>query len=280
MLSHRRFLLFLLVSGLVFCLSAPAAAGSRDLVVLRPGGPPANEQAQAQVAQLLAQITAALGWPADSAKAHYFNRTEEGLDFIRKNKPGFVFSTPGFYLKYREELQLQPINQVMLPEGAEVYYYIVVQKGTIKHLDDLRGRTLAGAHLAEPEFIEKVVLNNRLKFGVDLKIQQKSAFTALRELSKGQLDAVMIDTLEQRSLASLSFADQLEIIYHSTPIPNTGMMAIDGNAEAADIAALNKACTDLCGTAAGAAVCETFGIKTFIPIKTDLYRGMIEQWKK
>lgn len=277
---QRRFSSFLLLVVLTFSFPAAVRAGGRDLVVLQFRGTSADHQFQEQATQLIGRFAARLGWPADSAKAYYFDQTADALAFIENNKPGFIWATTGFYLKYQEQLRLEPINQVVLTEGTEVYYFVVVHKGTVKYLEDLRGRTLAGAHLVEPEFIEKIVLNDRLKLGTDLKIQHKAVSTALLELSRGQIDAVIIDTVEQRSLKSLSFYDQLEVIYRSSPIPNTGIMAVNGNADAADVAALGKACENFCGTLEGESLCRAFGITAFAPVKEGIYRGIIEQWRK
>jgi hypothetical protein len=82
----------------------------------------------------------------------------------------------------------------------------------------------------------------------------------------------MIDTLEQRSLATLSFAINWKL-YTSRRHPQHRMMAIDECRAGHRSAEQGGARIYAHGRRARSV---SFGIKSFIPIKTDLYRGMIE----
>ena len=64
----------------VLALPAPGAAGSRDLVVVRPGGPNPSEEAQVQVARLMSEMAVRAGWKPGSTTAYYFNREAEALE--------------------------------------------------------------------------------------------------------------------------------------------------------------------------------------------------------
>ena len=270
---------FVLLGVLVASLAAVAFVGAAHrLAVVRPGGPPATDQAQQQVAGLLAQLGAAAGWPAGSTDAAYFNTTEAGLKHIQQVKPGFVLATPGFYLAYRQTLKLRPINQVVLPEGDTSRYFVVVRQGTAARLADLKGQTLAGAHLAEPKFIERIVLDGALAFGKDVTVQAMSGLSALRQLSKGEVFAVIVDAKEHQAMAALPFAADLAVVFTSEPLPNTGIMAVGGNASPSEIEALRRVAPGFCASPTGAPICRTFEIKAFANVDESLFADLIRRW--
>jgi len=263
---------------LLLFVAATASAGPRDLVVVRPGGPTASEEAGEQVTRLIREIAVRAGWPPDSVNAYYFNRAEDGLAHIAANRPGFILTTPGLFLAQRDDLGLDPLNQVMLDGQATHRYHVVARKeGGPASLDGLKGKTMAGAPLAEPDFIERVVFGGQFTFGEDLTATQGRALSSLRKLSRGDLDAVILDDTEHDGLATLPFADQLATIWSSPPLPNTGIFAVRGTADPADAKALLAATAEFCSGEEGSAICETYGITGFRPVADGLFDRMIEQ---
>lgn len=265
---------------LVLSLTTAAWAGPHDLAVIRPGGPMADATAQTQVGRLIKQIAAVADWAVEAANAQYCNTTDAGYAYIKKAKPGFALITPGFYLKYRDELKLRPLNKIVLNEGAQIQYYVIVKKGTAATLAELKGKILAGAHLAEPEYVEKIVLGKQLKFGKDVTAQPMSGLSALRKLNLGEVGAVLVDSKEYKSLGALPFASQLATIYTSPAIPNTGIVAVGANATAADWAALQKGTTNFCQNPAGLPICQLMEIGGFAPVDESAYAGLFQQWRK
>lgn len=268
---------FLLLALLTLLLTtAPLSAGPRDLVVVRPGGPNASDEAGRQVNRLIDEIAGRAGWPAESAKAFYFNRAEDALAHIAGDRPGFVLTTPGFYLAQRSKLDLDPLNQILLDGGDTHRYHVVARKeGGPGSLDGLKGKSLAGAPLAEPEFIERVVLGGRFEFGSDIEAVYGRALSSLRKLCRGDLDAVILDDTEHGGLASLPFAGELATIWSSPPLPNTGIFAVNGTASPGDARALLAATADFCSGDEGSAICETYGISGFRPVPENAFDDLI-----
>jgi hypothetical protein len=268
--------LFLLAAVLI----APATtAGPRDLVVVRPGGPTASEEAASQVNRLIREIAVRAGWPPETVNAYYFNRAGDALAHISGNRPGFILTTPGFFLAQRTSLCLEPLNQVLLGGSDTHCYYIVARKeGGPTSLDGLKGKTLTGAPITEADFVERVVLGGRFDFGADLMANHGRALSSLRKLCRGDLDAVILDDTEHGGLASLPFAGELATIWSSAPLPNTGIFAVGDTARDKDTKALLAATSDFCSGEEGSAICETYGISGFKPAPDHVFEALIQQY--
>lgn len=261
----------------VLALSAAAAAESRDLVVVRPGGPNPSEEAQAQVARLMEEMAVRAGWKSGSTAAYYFNREAEALAHIAANRPSFLLTTPGFYLSHREGLGLEPISQILI-EGRDTHqFYIVARKDSVQSLTDLTGGTLLGSPLAEPFFVETIVLGGQLDLGESIDARYSRALGSLRKLSGGEVDAVILDATEYSGLPSLPFADSLETVFTSREIPNTGIFYLEGGASTAEIDAIRRASLDFCASEEGAAICETYGITGFQPAPDDVFDDLVKE---
>jgi len=254
-------------------------AGAHDLAVVQPGGPNPSPEAQKNVGNLLAQIALAAGW-ADKGVASFTNKETEGVQIIQTKKPGFILSTPGFYLKYKDKFGLVPVNKIVMDGSTTVKYYVVAKKGAPAGLASLQGKSIAGASFAEADFIQKVVFENQLALNKDVTVKKMSGLSALRALRNGEVDAVLLDGKEFKSLPGLPFAGELETIWASAPIPLTGIMAVGKNATAADIQAMQTACSNFCNTAGGKGVCETFEIDGFQPASANDYAGIAAKWGK
>jgi hypothetical protein len=254
------------------------ANGQRDLVVVRPGGPTPSEEATSQVSRLIVEIAKRAGWDPESVQASYFNRADDALAHIEQNTPGFLLASPGFFLEQKTALGLRPINQILINGQDTHRYYIMVRKDTLSDLEDLRGNTLAGAVLAEPEFVERVVLEGRFTFGTDLTAEFRRALSALRNLHRGKLDAVILDEMEYAGLTHLPFADELTTLFTSAALPNTGIFELTGVAVETDSQALVEATKDFCSMGEGAAICETYGITGFKPVPQELFNDLIDKF--
>jgi hypothetical protein len=263
---------------LLLLLPHSLSAGPRDLVVVRPGGPSTSEEATRQVSRLIVEIARRAGWEETLVQATYFNRADDAVAHIANNPPGFLLTSPGFFLEHRTALKLEPINQILINNRNTHRYYIVVRKDTFTNLSDLQGSILAGAALAEPDFVERVVLERRFDFGTNLKVEHRRALSALRKLRQGELDAVILDEMEHTSLEQLPFAGELTTIFASAPVPNTGIFALEEVAAEGDAEALAVATENFCKMGEGSAICETYGISGFKQVRPDLFDDLIRQF--
>ena len=269
---------FLGVLAVVTLMPRASVAGPHDLVVAQPGGPVDSDEAQQNVGNLLKLIATAAGWAPESATSKYFNNVAKALKHITSKKPGFIFTTPGFYLKYRKKLALVPVNKIAINGSTQSSYRIVVKKGTLTSLADLKGKTLAGSTLSEQQFVQKIVLENALKLNKDVTTKAMGGLPALKALNKGEVDAVVLNGQEYQSMPGLSFASELETMYTSKAITNTGIMAIGKNTDDASIKALLKATKSFCSAGEGKDTCATFQITGFEPASQSDYKTLIKAW--
>ena len=281
-MSKLNIILALTVVVTVCALFVPhtTIAGPHDLVVIRPGGATASDEAQQNVNNLLKLIARASGWPAESANARYFNNENEGLRYIQATKPGFVLVTPGFYLKHRTKLNLTPVNKISLAGSTTSSFSVVAKKGTLSALADLKNKIVAGSSLSEPEFVQKIVFAGKLKLNADVKAKQMSGLPALKALRAGDVDAVVLDAQEYQSLPALPFASEFTTIFTSKTITNTGIMADGNNTDDAAIKAIAEATKEFCATPDGKNICTTFQITGFEPASERDCDELIKRWEK
>lgn len=263
----------------VLAFASSAFAGPYDIVVIRSGGPSPSQQAQEQIQRLVGQIAKNAGWP-HSAKGVYFNDEAKGLAYIQSEKPGFVLSSPGFYLKHKVELKLTLLNEAVVSGASTITYFVVVKNQTATDLEGLKGKTLAGVHLEEPEFIQSVVFENRIVLGSDVKISVMRSLRALKKLDSGNVNAVILDRKEYDSMKSLPFADSLSTIFTSGKIPNTGFMTIGSNSSVNNATALKKAVNGFCDLEGGKEICTDFDIGGFVPVDSVAIKKLEAQYNK
>jgi hypothetical protein len=211
--------------------------------------------------------------------AFYFNDSDAALNHIKTDRPGFLLSTPAFFLANRVELSLQPLNQLLI-DGKDTHRYcIVARKGTVEDISALKGGVLVGSALAEPDFVERIVLERKLVFGTDVDAKYQRALSAIRALSRGEVQAVVVDEIELAGLKTMPFADELETIHCSELIPNTGVFALQGTAVAADALALIDATGDFCTEGEGVSICETYQISGFQKAGEQTFNQLIEAYE-
>jgi len=260
-------------------IAAAAHAGGHDLAVIHPGGVPASQDEQDNANKLILQIAQISGWIEDSGKAMYFTDEAKGLNYIKSDKPAFVLTTPGFYLQHRDELNLKPIDTILVDHKSATRFYVMVKKGSASSLDALAGKTLAGEPLAELRYIEKVVLKGKVDFSKS-KIKPMPFFKALKALKDGAAAAIVVDEKQHKSLAGLSFASQFETLFSSDPVPVMSIMAVGENASQGDVKDLRKACENFCSTEEGRDVCLIYGITGFAPVTDADYKAVADLWEQ
>lgn len=233
------------------------------LIVIFPGG----QNAEVEAEQMLASFVELLATQAETGPmvSAYFSDIERGLEYLRQHPDSFVIGSLGLFLDNRHQFKLAPLAEVKLPHAEQERYYLVAQKGVFRELGDLKGKELAGNTLFEPHvFLNRIVFQNQLDVASFFELKPTSRpLSALRRVSRGTLDAVLINQIQYHGLAELSLLDDLDIVYRSPGFPALGLMMSETPATLGKKDAVLKAFLELVDSEEGKAACQSFGVDGF-----------------
>lgn len=267
----------------IVALLLPAAVAAdeprRSMLVCYPGGPVKARQARPAMEKMLRALERVGGWPP-GALTHTF---EGDLGACRaslaEHRPPLVIGTVGLYLRHREAHHLVPVVRPKVRGRTEQVYAVVAKSGGPTGLAELMGRKIGGTPLAEVEFIRRVVFDGRLDPERDAAIVPgRRALRALRQLSAGGLDAVVLDGAQREAMGALPFAGELRTIFESDPIPLIGLAVDTKQIDDAERARISKAMTGLCDDPEGRALCDLFGVERFESVVADVYADVARRW--
>ncbi len=253
------------------------ADASRLLVLCYPGGNVKSRDAEPS-AKAMVELVEQLGeFKAGTFSSKFTSKTDQ-CDTWMAQKPPFAIVSLGWWLAHRTEGWI-PLVQPKIKGSTDEVYRVMVRKGTFKSLDDLRGKTITGTPLAEPDFLLKVVFSGRFQ-ATDFHLEPSNlALRALRNLNDRQVDAVVLTAQQFQSIGALPFADVLEPVFTSQPIPLMGVVAGEKTTTADERRQFQKALTMFCGHKDGKQFCELFGIDAFVPANASTYDGQKALWK-
>ena len=264
----------LVLTLLVFSASQVVSQAEDNLVVVFPGGPKPGSSGQRVIDDFVGKIEADL-------KGSYFNETEKALEFLRDNPNSFVLGSTGFFLQARGELSLEPMLRVILPDEKPEQYFLVSQKGTFSSLADLKGKTVVGTPFHEsPEFVERIIFGGEVSADFWTTEATERPLSALRKLTSGDIDAVLLAAPQYYGLAALPLADELDVVFESKPVPSVGMMRVANDATEAKAEEVKDALLSLSKTPEGAEAAKGFGVAGFEEIEEEKVKTLIEQYDK
>jgi ABC transporter, phosphonate, periplasmic substrate-binding protein len=258
--SHRFFVLTALLGSL-----ATGWAGPRDLLVFSPGAPGSAEDAATVMSQFGAAIAKGAGWPTDAIKVSYENDLQAGLNLIDQNKPGFALVSLPVYLAHGTKLKMKLVAQTVPADNKADRYYIMGLKDGPANLAAAKGLKLASNLLYDKTFISRVVLGG----------QDVEQFFSLKEVSSGlraiklvageekKADLVLLDQHQFNALGGAPGGNKLKVVHQSPELPTAPVVAFEGVAAEADIAAVKKALLGLAADPSAKELLETMTLKGF-----------------
>jgi len=256
----RRFVLGVLLLSL-----GTGFAGPRDLLVFYPGGAGTAEDAAAVMKEFGAALAKGAGWPEGALRVTYENDLQLGLGAIQKDKPGFALVGLPVYLSQAAKLKMKLVTQ-SLPGGRKTdSYYILGRKDGPKNLQGAKGLKLVSNQLYDKTFISRCVLGGQ---NVEQFFKLKEVSSGLRAIKsvvgeEKKADLVLLDQHQHDSLGALDEAKLLQLVHRSPDLPTAPLVALEGVAADADIAAIKKALLGLAGNPAAKDLLETMTLKGF-----------------
>jgi hypothetical protein len=200
------------------------------MVVCAPGYPGSTAEAQPAMDGFAAAVAAAAGWDAAELGAEYFESEETGI--ARFGDPDVVLGlvTLPFFLEHRTELDLQP-QALAVPAGRKALesWSLVAGKGAVAGPADLDGWQLISLAGHSEAFVRGPALGDWGELPPTLKITFSGAvLSSLRKAAKGEKIVLLLDDEQTEALARLPFANDLEIVHTSPPLPVSVVCSVGG----------------------------------------------------
>ncbi|MDD5036165.1 MAG: PhnD/SsuA/transferrin family substrate-binding protein [Methylococcaceae bacterium] len=278
-MTNTKTRLILALAGWLASFMTAGAAAPSPLVVCYPGGAVNEQDAKGAMDAMLRVVERVGQWPQNSFTSLFSAKAAECRQLLAENKPSFAITSLGLYLELHDQNNLVPLVQPRIDGRASERYRVVVQKGKFKTLDELKGKSLGGTVLEEPQFTGRIVFAGKVDpAGFFVLKPSKQAIRALRALDKGEIDAVILNEQQYSALASLALTNPLEALFTSEEIPLMGVVADSKTSTAEERARFAKALEGMCSDPEGKKLCDLFGIRAFAVADPAVFEPMLRQW--
>ena len=264
MLATALFLATLLPGHTVMQKSAFSAARIHFAIVFI-GGPDPQGEGKNILNQFLANLSKISGISRSRLAGHYFNSLPAAKAYIRRNRNCFIVGSIGFFAANRRSMNLVPLAKVSMQGSDREQYFLVVKKGRYRNLQQMKGKKISGNVLYESSrFLSNIVFQKRINVRTYFRLKPTHRpLTAVRRVSRGRVDGVLLNRMQYNSLKRLAMFRRLQVAYRSPRLPALGLMMVNTPVNRAEKGKLLKALTGLCRMPEGQKVCKNFGIQGF-----------------
>lgn len=244
------------------------------LLICNVGGPGTAKQAQPVVDKFLRQLEQKGGWKTQSLRGVYATSAAACDKLWKEHTPTMVVLDLATYLSRRKSWKLAPVAH--MGRADALAYHLLVRKESFKTLAELSGKTILTPLASDPRFVSRVVFAGKISSSA-LKLKRaRRPLRAIRKLARGKVDAALVDGAAFRYLAELKLPTKLVSIHRSAGTPRL-TLALAGKEGAAHKKRVVRALPKLC-RGAGAELCKTFGVTSFLQAKRALYRGFEKRY--
>lgn len=247
--------------------SLTAAAGPTTLVFCAPGYPGTTAEAQPAMDAFARAVARAAGQAEGSLAAVYHETEQGGMERLGQPDAGLAILPLPLYLEKERELRLKPLAQVIAKGGAAAEpWTLLAKKGRVDRPAAMANWQVVSVAGYSTAFLRGPVLGS---FG-GLPPNARVVFTgailsALRRAAAGEDVAVILDRAQAASLATLPFADELQAVATSAPLPVAVVAAVGNRLPAVRARALAAAMAKLPGDPSGAEALEAIRLAGFAP---------------
>ena len=258
------------LAALLVLASSPAAAAPPArpmLVTCAPGFPGTTAEAQPAMDALAAALARAASLPEGGLGATYLPVEAEGVARLGQPDAAVALLALPFFLQHEKALHLTPRLQVERAGGGALERWtLVAKRGRIGKPADLDGFAVLSTAGYAPAFVRGALgAWGRLPPAAAVA-PTSQILSALRKAAGGADVAVLLDGAQAASLASLPFADQLEVVARSAPLPGSVVATVGTRLPAARWAPLEQAFLGLHANPAGAAALSGVRMVRFAPL--------------
>lgn len=248
--------------------SAAVGAPAQKVIVLCAPGYPGNVlQAQPTMDAFARSAGHAAGWPEGKLGAVYHETEKGGLDRLAVDDAAMALVPLPFFLQHGAALGLKPRLEAEPDSGTTEVWSLVAKKGVILSPASLDGWELTGKSGYAPAFVRGPVLRGWGAVPAGARITFSAAIlSVLRRAAAGEKIAAVLDGEQTEALASLPFANDLEVVARSQPLPASVLSTVRDHLAPAETEALARALLRLHETEEGQAVLKRMRMKRFLPV--------------
>lgn len=272
--ARRYWYTTMLTVGILFAHQVPEATAQEPIPVLIcvPGGAGSTADAKERLAAFFAKTKEISGL---SMTGEYHTSQAACDRYFADNSPKVaVFTYPTFVSK-KDAWKLEPVVELVRQGYENNQYVIVTRKNT--SLDQLKGKKLSSPHWDDAAFLSKVAFDSKIDLPAFFSgIKVASALKAIKELAKGQTDAILLDENEYRSMQALPNGGEFEAILTSQALPGAPMVVLGGNSPLAET--LRTKLPQLCQSAPDA--CTAIEVKLLKPANLATYETVFSRAAK
>jgi len=241
------------------------AGAVATLVFCAPGYPGGAADAQPYLDAFAAAAAQAAQWPAGSLVATYDATEDGGLAKLASPDAALAFVPFPFFVEHAAALKLAPLVQANVTGvGAQERWTLVAKKGRVNGSASMSGYSILSIAGYAPDFVRSYALRD-WALPADVKISQSAqVLSVLRRVAAGEQVSVLLDATQMSALASLPFANDLQSVTQSAPLPTAILAVVDSRVPKARAEALRAALLTLSGSAAGADALGKLRLQGFV----------------
>ncbi len=252
-----------------------------NFAVIFLGGPDTGAEGEKIINQFMTSLTKLTSMKKDSLQGKYFNNIADAKTYIQLNKNSYIMGSIGFYLANKKAMNLSPLAAVKIDGDDKEQYILIVKKGSYKSLKQLKGKVLAGNVLYEDtKFINSLIFDNKLDISKHFQLKPSSRpLSAVRKLTSGQVDAVLLNHMQYNSLKNLDVFSKIEVLHQSPKMPALGLMMANTKTNKAAKDKIVNAVTRMCNQADTKEACKNFGIDGFNKLEAETLKNEITKYE-
>lgn len=256
--------------------ASTAPPKSIALVACAPGYPGTTTEAQRAMDSLASALAKTAQWPDGSVSAVYFSSDADGLARLDKPDAAIGLVTLPFFLAHREALKLKARLSVQTASaGLTEQWTLVAKKGRVKGPADLSAMTVSSIAGYAPNFV-RGALGSWGRIPDTTKIETSTQIlSALRKAATGPDLAVLLDGEQAASLASLPFANELEVVTRSAAMPSALVATVGTHKRWLEI---EKALLAMSSDPQGIAALGTIRMVRFAPLDDKALAAAMAAW--
>lgn len=244
----------------------------RLLVVCAPGHPGTADQAM----PTLETFTALLSHRTGHAWAPVFcDGPDDGVRLLGRPGVRAALVTLPFLAEFGRSLGLDPLARPVAVQGDPAPWVLVAGKGKLTKPSGLAGWEVTSRSGYAKRFVTALLAEGFGPLPADIRVTYTSrALGALRRAAAGENVAVLLDGEEAVALQGLPFADRLDVVVRSKPLP-LSLFAVVGSRTASEMDRWVEALVRMGEEAAGRAVLQEMRIARFERVNPGERRALI-----